>query len=64
MTGVQGDEGVLVVIDTATVEIGESLREKARRFLAEVVLAVMDERATDGAEPLRSLILPAIRVAL
>src|SRR5438105_6177716 len=52
---VNGGEEVLVLADTATAAIGEALREEARGVGADVVLAVMDERATDGTEPPRSL---------
>ena len=48
---VKRDEDVLVLVDEATAEIGEPLREEARRLGADAVLAVMDERATDGTEP-------------
>jgi leucyl aminopeptidase (aminopeptidase T) len=52
---VKRDEDVLVLVDDATAEIGEPLREEARRLGADAVLAVMDERATDGTEPPRPL---------
>jgi len=52
---VKAGEDVLVLVDTATTEIGESLRKEAGRVGADAVLAVMDERATDGTEPPRSL---------
>jgi leucyl aminopeptidase (aminopeptidase T) len=52
---IKRDEDVLVLVDGATLEIGESLREEARRLGADAVLAVMDERATDGTEPPRTL---------
>jgi leucyl aminopeptidase (aminopeptidase T) len=48
-------EDVLVVVDPATRAIGEALREEASRASADAVLAVMDERATDGTEPPRTL---------
>jgi leucyl aminopeptidase (aminopeptidase T) len=44
-----------VISDAKTRPIGESLREEARQVGADAVLAVMDERKTDGAEPPRSL---------
>lgn len=45
-------EDVLVVVDPKTQPIGEALRDGARALGAETTLAVMDERATHGAEPL------------
>ena len=48
---IRRDEDVLVRVDEATAEIGQPLREEARRVGADAVLAVMDERATDGTEP-------------
>ena len=48
-------EDVLVLVDGNTAAIGESLREEAHRVGADAVLALMDERATDGTEPPRSL---------
>lgn len=48
-------EEVLVIVDGNTLAIGESLRDEARRVGADAVLAIMDERATDGSEPPRSL---------
>jgi leucyl aminopeptidase (aminopeptidase T) len=53
--GVRPGEDVLVITDPAPSAIAESLREEARRVGAEAVLAVMDERTTDGAEPPRSV---------
>jgi len=44
-------EDVLVIVDPATRPIGEALREAASALGADAVLAVMDERATDGTEP-------------
>jgi len=44
-------EDVLVIVDRATRPIGEALREAAAATGADAVLAVMDERATDGTEP-------------
>jgi leucyl aminopeptidase (aminopeptidase T) len=52
---VKRDEDVLVLVDTATRAIGKSLREEARGAGADAVLAIMDERETDGTEPPRSL---------
>jgi leucyl aminopeptidase (aminopeptidase T) len=48
-------EQVLVIVDPATRAIGEQLRTEAAGAGADAVLAVMDERATDGTEPPRSL---------
>lgn len=48
-------EEVLVVVDPATRPIGEALRNEAASVSADAVLAVMDERATDGTEPPRAL---------
>jgi leucyl aminopeptidase (aminopeptidase T) len=48
---VQPGEDVLVIVDGATREIGEVLRAEAASVGADAVLAVMDERATDGTEP-------------
>ncbi len=53
--GVQTGEEVLVIVDPATREIGEALRVEAAAAGADAVLAVMDERATDGTEPPRAL---------
>jgi aminopeptidase len=52
---VQTGEEVLVIVDPATREIGEALRAEAAAAGADAVLAVMDERATDGTEPPRAL---------
>jgi leucyl aminopeptidase (aminopeptidase T) len=52
---VQPGEDVLVIVDEATREIGEALRREASGAGADAVLAVMDERATDGTEPPRPL---------
>ena len=46
-------EDVLVIVDERTRAIGEALRERAAAAGADAVLAVMDERATDGTEPPR-----------
>jgi leucyl aminopeptidase (aminopeptidase T) len=53
--GVQRGEGVLVIVDHATRAIGEALRDEASAASADAVLAVMDERATDGTEPPRTV---------
>ncbi len=44
-------EDVLVVGDPASREIAEALRDGAARAGADAVLALMDERATDGTDP-------------
>lgn len=44
-------EDVLVIVDEGSRVIGETLRREASRVGADAVLAVMDERATDGTEP-------------
>ncbi len=51
--GVKDSEDVLVIVDPAKLEIGEALHDEARRAGAEAVLAIIDERATDGTEPPR-----------
>jgi leucyl aminopeptidase (aminopeptidase T) len=48
-------EEVLVAVDPASRPIGEALRDGARAAGADAVLALMDERATDGTEPPRAL---------
>ncbi len=48
-------EDVLVIVDDATMPIGEALRAEARAVGADAVLAVMDERATDGTDPARPI---------
>jgi leucyl aminopeptidase (aminopeptidase T) len=53
--GVKAGEEVLVIVDPGTREIGEAVRDAAARANADAVLAIMDERATDGTEPPRSL---------
>jgi leucyl aminopeptidase (aminopeptidase T) len=57
--GVQPGEDVLVVTDPVMLSVAQALGEGARRKGADSVLAVMDERATDGTEP-----PPAIAAAL
>jgi len=52
---VQAGEDVLVIVDPATRAIGEALREAAAGAGADAVLAVMDERATDGTDPARPI---------
>jgi leucyl aminopeptidase (aminopeptidase T) len=52
---VAAGEDVLVIVDDATREIGEALRTEAAAAGADAVLAVMDERETDGTEPPRTL---------
>lgn len=46
-------EEVLVIVDPATRGIGEALREEAASAGADAVLATMDAREMDGAEPPR-----------
>ena len=52
---VKPGEDVLVIVDPATRPIGEALRDQAAAASADAVLAIMDERATDGTEPPRTL---------
>ncbi len=52
---VQPGEEVLVIADPASRPIGEALRGAASATGADAILAVMDERATDGTEPPRVL---------
>lgn len=52
---VKSGEDVLVVVDPATREIGEALREAAARAGADAVLALMDARATNGTDPARPI---------
>jgi leucyl aminopeptidase (aminopeptidase T) len=52
---VRSGEDVLVVADAGTRRIGEALREGAAKAGADAVLAIMDERATDGTDPPRPL---------
>lgn len=49
--GVRAGEEVLVVADGATEALGRALRAAASDAGADAVLALMDARATDGAEP-------------
>jgi leucyl aminopeptidase (aminopeptidase T) len=46
-------EDVLVVADAKTRSIGEALRDRAAAAGADAVLAIMDERASDGTDPAR-----------
>ncbi|HUO75044.1 MAG TPA: aminopeptidase [Solirubrobacteraceae bacterium] len=48
-------EDVLVIADPASRAIGDALRTEAAAAGADAVLAVMDERATDGTEPARPI---------
>ncbi|MFZ0042689.1 MAG: aminopeptidase [Solirubrobacteraceae bacterium] len=48
---VREGENILVIVDPRTRPIGEALRDGAHSLGADAVLAVMDERATDGTEP-------------
>jgi leucyl aminopeptidase (aminopeptidase T) len=52
---VKQGEDVLVIVDSATRAIGEAIKDGATAAGADAVLAIMDERATDGTEPPRSL---------
>ncbi|HET9104900.1 MAG TPA: aminopeptidase [Solirubrobacteraceae bacterium] len=52
---VQPGEDVLVVADPATRAMGDALRSAASAAGADAVLAVMDERATDGTDPARPI---------
>jgi leucyl aminopeptidase (aminopeptidase T) len=49
--GVASGEDVLVVVDAGTYGVGEALRAEAAAVGADAVLALMDERETDGTEP-------------
>jgi leucyl aminopeptidase (aminopeptidase T) len=49
--GIGEGENALIVVDEATRAIGEALRTEAAAAGADAVLALMDERATDGTEP-------------
>jgi leucyl aminopeptidase (aminopeptidase T) len=48
---VKPGENVLVITDAKKRALGEALRDEAAAAGADAVLAVMDERATDGTEP-------------
>lgn len=52
---VSAGEDVLVIVDPATREIGAALRDGARELGADAVLAEMDERASHGSDPPRSV---------
>ena len=52
---VKPGENVLVIVDPATRAIGEALRDAATAAGADAVLAIMDERETDGTEPPRPI---------
>jgi len=52
---VREGEDVLVVADAGTRAIGEALRDGAAKAGADAVLAIMDERATDGTDPPRPI---------
>jgi leucyl aminopeptidase (aminopeptidase T) len=52
---VKQGEDVLVIVDSATRAIGEAIKDGATAAGADAVLAILDERATDGTEPPRSL---------
>src|ERR1700684_2835422 len=52
---VQPGEEVLVAADPGSRVSGEALRDAAAAAGADAVLALMDERATDGTEPPRTL---------
>ena len=52
---VRPGEDVLVITDAAVRGLGEALRDEAAAAGGDAVLAVMDERATDGSEPPRTL---------
>jgi leucyl aminopeptidase (aminopeptidase T) len=52
---VKPGEDVLVIADPASRAIGEALRAQAAAARADAVLALMDERATDGTEPARPI---------
>ena len=49
--GIKAGEDVLVIADPGTKTIGETLRGMAGERGADAVLAIMDERATNGTEP-------------
>jgi leucyl aminopeptidase (aminopeptidase T) len=53
--GVRPGEEVLVITDAGVRALGEALRDEAAAAGGDAVLAVMDERATDGTEPPRTL---------
>jgi leucyl aminopeptidase (aminopeptidase T) len=52
---VRPGEDVLVITDAGVRALGEALRDEAAAAGGDAVLALMDERATDGSEPPRTL---------
>jgi leucyl aminopeptidase (aminopeptidase T) len=52
---VRPGEEVLVITDAGVRALGEALRDEAAAAGGDAVLAVMDERATDGSEPPRTV---------
>jgi aminopeptidase len=52
---VKPGEDVLVIVDAGTRTIGERLRDVSAAAGADAVLAIMDERATDGTDPARPI---------
>ena len=48
---VRSGEDVVVIVDAKTRAIGQALQTAAAAAGADAVLAIMDERATDGTEP-------------
>jgi leucyl aminopeptidase (aminopeptidase T) len=52
---VKAGEDVLVIADPDSRAIGEALRTGAAQAGADAVLAIMDERATDGTDPARPI---------
>jgi leucyl aminopeptidase (aminopeptidase T) len=56
---IKAGEDVLVITDPPLLALGQALREATRAVGADAVLAVMDEREMDGAEP-----PPAVAAAL
>lgn len=52
---IRPDEDVLVIADAGTRAIGEALRDGAAGAGADAVLAIMDERATDGTDAPRPI---------
>jgi leucyl aminopeptidase (aminopeptidase T) len=52
---VRPGEEVLVIVDPPTRRIGEALRDRSAAVGADAVLALMDERATHGTEPPRTI---------
>lgn len=49
--GVGSGENALVIVDPPLLALGQALRHAAQDAGADAVLALMDERATDGTEP-------------